>query len=879
MKSRQLLASLCVLFVCVSGFAAPNEARESNLVSRERINLNAGWRFCKGEPMEGHLDYGQIKPYLLPCANAFIKKGEKHLRPTGNPGAKHPYINPNFDDGNWRKLNLPHDWVIEEPFNIDYEGATGKLPYWGVCWYRKALDIAKEDEGKQMYLDMDGAMSYSSVWCNGTFVGGWPYGYASFRLDLSPYLLPGKKNVLVIRLENPKDISRWYTGGGIYRNVWLVKTDPVHVSQWGTFVRNEKITPEEAVMKMGVTVENRGNRAVKAVMINEIYEADRYGNPQGRSLAVVEKEGIEVSPQASKELSFGFTVNAPRLWDVETPHCYVAVTRVKVDSKEVDCYRTTFGIRTTEFVQGKGFFLNGRLLPLKGVCMHHDLGALGAAFNEVAAERQLRILMEFGVNAIRTSHNPPAPELVALCDRLGLLMQLELSDTWLRGKLSNDYSMLFPDWHEADMRSIVRHYRNHPSVIMWSIGNEVPDQMTDDGITIAANLTSFCHDEDPTRPTTLGSNRPKAFARDIVNSVDIWGLNYQVGQYTKFKEAHPNKMFHGSETSSATSSRGEYFFPVTKKRDDSRKDFQLSSYDMITVQWGCPPEAQFKVNEEHPTTCGEFVWTGFDYIGEPTPYNKDLTNLLNFNNPKELESAQKELEKLGKVKSPSRSSYFGIVDMCGFPKDRYYCYKSYWRPDIPTLHLLPHWNWSERVGEITPVHVYTSGDEVELFLNGKSQGKRQKKNRYDRLIWENVCYQPGELKAIAYKEGKKWAEQCVRTTEEASCLKVSPEKNRLKNDGVDLLFVRVDVQDKNGLTVPRSKNLLNFSVTGPAEIVATDNGDATCFRSFSSREREAYNGLCQVILRALPGKEGKVVLKVTSAGLSSKETNLQVVTN
>ncbi len=542
----------------------------------------------------------------------------------------------------------------------------------------------------------------------------------------------------------------------------------------------------------------------------------------------------------------------------------------------MDSYETPFGIRTIEFTHDQGFMLNGQKVAIKGVCMHHDLGALGAAFNEVAAERQLRIMKEMGANAIRTSHNPPAPELVALCDRMGLMMQLELADTWQKGKRKNDYNLLFDDWSEADMRSLVRHYRNHPSVIMWSIGNEMPDQTTDQGVIIARNLTAYCHDEDPTRPTSLGCNKRDAVFRDIVNQVDIFGLNYFHKTYPVFKEQNPTRRYHASETSSATSSRGEYFFPVTTDVNDSRSGFQLSSYDMTTIGWGCAPEVQFKMNEEYSFMSGEFVWTGFDYLGEPTPYNKDLTNLLNFSDPNELEKARKELEELGKIKTPSRSSYFGIVDLCGFPKDRYYNYKSYWRPDVPTVHILPHWNWQERIGEITPVHIYTSGDAVELFLNGKSLGRREKAHSYDRLTWDDVRYEPGSLKAIAYKNGQKWAEELVETTGKPVALQVTAEKTELKNDGTDLSFIRVAVVDSQGRVVPRSKNHLKFSVTGPAEIIATDNGDATSLLPFQLSERDAYNGLALVILRSQYMKQGKVVLTVESKGLPKQKIALKV---
>jgi beta-galactosidase len=845
---------------------------------RERININRDWRYQIDDPdgVGAALHYSRLKPYLLPCANDFIIFGKRHQRPEGNPGENIAYVKSDFDDSEWRHLNLPHDWAIEGPFNIDYNGSTGKLPYWGIRWYRKTLELSQDDAGKQIYLDIDGAMSYASVWCNGQYVGGWPYGYASFRLDLTPYIKAGQKNVLAIRLDNPDDTSRWYPGSGIYRNVWLVKTSPVHVEQWGTFVRNQQVDSEIAVMEMGVNIENHAGKDVQVKLQTSVYLQGKDGRPVGEEVTQSMTKDIAIKKDSWSGARFQFKVDKPKLWDIDTPNCYVAVSRVFMDGKEMDSYETPFGIRTIEFTHDQGFMLNGQKVAIKGVCMHHDLGALGAAFNEVAAERQLRIMKEMGANAIRTSHNPPAPELVALCDRMGLMMQLELADTWQKGKRKNDYNLLFDDWSEADMRSLVRHYRNHPSVIMWSIGNEMPDQTTDQGVIIARNLTAYCHDEDPTRPTSLGCNKRDAVFRDIVNQVDIFGLNYFHKTYPVFKEQNPTRRYHASETSSATSSRGEYFFPVTTDVNDSRSGFQLSSYDMTTIGWGCAPEVQFKMNEEYSFMSGEFVWTGFDYLGEPTPYNKDLTNLLNFSDPNELEKARKELEELGKIKTPSRSSYFGIVDLCGFPKDRYYNYKSYWRPDVPTVHILPHWNWQERIGEITPVHIYTSGDAVELFLNGKSLGRREKVHSYDRLTWDDVRYEPGSLRAIAYKNGQKWAEELVETTGKPAALQVTAEKTELKNDGTDLSFIRVAVVDSQGRVVPRSKNHLKFSVTGPAEIIATDNGDATSLLPFQLSERDAYNGLALVILRSQYMKQGKVVLTVESKGLPKQKIALKV---
>ena len=872
MKNRFLILLSFVLIVGRDAVCA------NTSMVRERININRDWRYQIDDPdgVGVALHYSRLKPYLLPCANDFIIFGKRYQRPEGNPGENIAYVKSDFDDSEWRHLNLPHDWAIEGPFNIDYNGSTGKLPYWGIRWYRKTLELSQDDAGKQIYLDIDGAMSYASVWCNGQYVGGWPYGYASFRLDLTPYIKAGQKNVLAIRLDNPDDTSRWYPGSGIYRNVWLVKTSPVHVEQWGTFVRNQQVDSEIAVMEMGVNIENHAGKDVQVKLQTSVYLQGKDGRPVGEEVTQSMTKDIAIKKDSWSSARFQFKVDKPKLWDIDTPNCYVAVSRVFMDGKEMDSYETPFGIRTIEFTHNQGFMLNGQKVAIKGVCMHHDLGALGAAFNEVAAERQLRIMKEMGANAIRTSHNPPAPELVALCDRMGLMMQLELADTWQKGKRKNDYNLLFDDWSEADMRSLVRHYRNHPSVIMWSIGNEMPDQTTDQGVIIARNLTAYCHDEDPTRPTSLGCNKRDAVFRDIVNQVDIFGLNYFHKTYPVFKEQNPTRRYHASETSSATSSRGEYFFPVTTDVNDSRSGFQLSSYDMTTIGWGCAPEVQFKMNEEYPFMSGEFVWTGFDYLGEPTPYNKDLTNLLNFSDPNELEKARKELEELGKIKTPSRSSYFGIVDLCGFPKDRYYNYKSYWRPDVPTVHILPHWNWKERIGEITPVHIYTSGDAVELFLNGKSLGRREKAHSYDRLTWDDVRYEPGSLKAVAYKNGQKWAEELVETTGKPAALQVTAEKTELKNDGTDLSFIRVAVVDSQGRVVPRSKNHLKFSVTGPAEIIATDNGDATSLLPFQLSERDAYNGLALVILRSQYMKQGKVVLTVESKGLPKQKIALKV---
>lgn len=871
MKNRVFL--LCVLLTCIA-----NNICGVNSV-RERININKGWKYRMMDDTEidTSLAYKNLKPYLLSCANDFILFGDKHERPAGNPGDNIPYIKYDFDDSGWRTQGLPHDWGIEGEFNIDYEGSTGKLPYWGVGWYRRKFDLSADDKGKRIYLNVDGAMSYASVWCNGAYVGGWPYGYASFRLDLTPYIKYGSGNILSIRIDNPQKSSRWYPGGGIYRKVWLEKTNEIHVAQWGTFVRTENVTNSSAKISMGVTIENHKKNDVKLSVSSIVYKQDANGNPVGEKEAESLISDIVVLNENKKTVNICFDIDKPNLWTLDNPNLYVVKTQLYVDNQLVDSYYTQFGIRTVDFTSNDGIMLNGEKIKIKGVCLHHDLGALGTAFNKCAAERQLRIMKEMGCNAIRTSHNPPAPELVELCDRMGIMMQLELADTWHTGKIKNDYSVLFDDWSEADMRSLVRHYRNNPSVIMWSIGNEVPDQLTKVGVDIAHRLTSYCHDEDPTRPTTLGCNKPEAMKSDIVNQVDIWGLNYSLMAYSEFNKQNPNRRRHGSETVSATSSRGEYFFPVTGNPDDSKQNFQLSSYDMSTVLWGTSPDNQFKYNEEYPTMYGEFVWSGFDYIGEPTPYNKDLTNLLNFNNKEDMEKAKLELERLGKIKSPSRSSYFGIVDLCGFPKDRYYAYRSYWRKEIPTLHIFPHWNWEGREGEITPVHIYTSGDSVELFLNGKSMGHKKKEKDYERLTWDSIRYEPGELRAIAYKNGKRWDEKVVETTGKAHTIQLVPEKSELKSDGEDLLYVKVLVVDKENRIVPTSNNYFHSTISGPAHIIATDNGNPTDHTSFKSPERNVFNGMGLIIVKAKDGMSGNIRLKVSSKGLKSGVLKLNVI--
>jgi beta-galactosidase len=798
--------------------------------------------------------------------------GDKRLQPVApvDGAAVFPESTVEFNDSGWRKLNLPHDWGIEGPFKQEYPGETGKLPWWGVGWYRNHLEVPASDQGKKIYLDVDGAMSHARVWLNGQLAGGWPYGYASWRVDLTPFVKFGGDNVIAVRLDNPRDSSRWYPGGGIYRNVWLVKTAPIHVAHWGTYVTTPEISVRAATVKIRVNVDNDTASDSAVTVKNEIFELGA-DNVKGKSVASLATEGVKIPAHQSQSSEGQIVLPDPKLWSIEKPQRYVAVTSIEQNGKPVDSYETIFGIRTIQFTADNGFLLNGKRVPLNGVCDHHDLGALGAAINTRALARQIQILKEMGGNAIRTSHNPPAPELLDLCDRLGMVVMDESFDCWKRGKSGNDYHLLWDDWHEKDWRAELRRDRNHPCIILWSIGNEVGEQGSPAGLTIAAELTRIAHEEDPTRPTTAACSDVRAAFNGFQKHMDVFGYNYKPADYGRAHETNSSLPIFGSETASCISSRGEYFFPVSNNKNDGRADFQMSSYDLYAPPWATPADWEFKGQDEFPYVAGEFVWTGFDYLGEPTPYNGDMSNLLNFTDPAEKARMQKELEALGKIKVPSRSSYFGIIDLAGFPKDRYYIYQARWRPDFPMAHILPHWNWPDRVGQITPVHVYTSGDSAELFLNGQSLGLKKKGQYEYRLRWDDVVYQPGELKVVAYKNGKKWATDVMKTTGPAARLKLQADRNTIRADGQDLSFITVTVADKNGLLVPRTNNRVHFDITGPGEIVATDNGDATSFESFQSHDRNAFNGLCLVIVRAKAGETGQITLRATSEGLAAAE--------
>lgn len=784
---------------------------------------------------------------------------------------------PSADDSDWRLLDLPHDWGIEGPFRIDLEGFTGKLPWKGIGWYRKHFDVPVQDCGMQLYLDFDGAMANAEVWLNGHKVGDRPYGYISFRVDLTPYVRWGETNVVAVRLDTEKLGSRWYPGAGIYRHVRLVKTHPVHVAHWGVFVTTSAIGKSEATAQVQVRVQNDRLSAVDCSYAVDIYELNKQ-DKHGRHVASHPRVDMHLLGNGSATDSVRLKVASPKLWDLDNTHRYVARVTVYEGKKRVDVMDTPFGIRAIEFTHDNGFLLNGKRVQIKGTCNHHDLGALGAAMNRVALQRQLHILKSFGCNAIRTSHNPPAPELLELADKMGFLVMDEAFDCWGYGKREGDYASLFQEWHEKDIESLVCRDRNHPSVIMWSTGNEVQEQYNPE-TNMARHLTDVVHCFDRTRPATFGASYPSKSAMNGTElQVDVHGMNYAAGVYGgphfygEFlnKEGHENLSGYASESSSTMSSRGEYF----------PRRFHVTSYDLQEPGWGGLVDQEFTALERYPGICGEFVWTGFDYLGEPTPFNSDNTVLLNHAaamSSDELAKMKTELEEIEKNRPTSRSSYFGIVDLAGFPKDRYYLYQSHWMPDTPMAHILPHWNFPDRVGQKTPVYVYTSGDEAELFLNGKSLGRKKKQPLEYRLIWDDVVYEPGELKAVAYKYGRPWADTTVKTTGKAVNVKLTPDKTRLRADGEDLVFVRVSFIDSEGNEVPVAEPNVTCCVAGTGRVLATDNGDPTCLIPFHQPSRPAFNGLLLAIVKADRDGSGTLDFMVEAEGIGRAGLRLKIV--
>lgn len=776
---------------------------------------------------------------------------------------------PEFVDSGWRKLNLPHDWAIEGDFSQDNPSGTGggALPG-GVGWYRKTFVAENKDKGKHFRIEFDGVYMNSEVFINGTCLGKRPYGYISFSYDLTPYLKWGEKNVIAVRVDNAEQPnSRWYSGCGIYRNVWLLKTGDLCVAEWGTYVTTAKVDGQGASLNLVTTLENTGKENADVTVRSVLKDAE------GKEVAQAESPANVVA-EKSAEIAQELQVTSPQLWDVEHPYLYSLVTEVMKGGQCVDRYVTPVGIRTFSFDAAKGFVLNGKPTKINGVCMHHDLGCLGAAVNVRAMERQLQILKEMGCNGIRCSHNPPAPEWLDLCDRMGFIVMDEAFDMWRKKKTAYDYSLYFNEWHERDLHDFILRDRNHPSVFMWSIGNEVLEQWSDaqaDTLSLeeanlilnfghsadmlakegevsvnsllTKKLADFVKALDPTRPVTAGCNEPNP-ANHLFRSeaLDIIGYNYHNVNIPDVPRNFPGKPFIITESNSALMTRGYYRMPSDKmfiwpeRWDKPFYDatFACSSYDNCHAPWGNTHEENLLLTKKNDFISGQYVWTGFDYIGEPTPYGW-----------------------------PARSSYFGIIDLAGFPKDVYYLYQSEWS-NKQVLHLFPHWNWTAGQ-DVDMWCFYNQADEVELFVNGKSQGVKAKDENHLHVVWR-VKYEPGSVKVVARKDGKVVGEKEIRTAGEPKKIRLTSDRNTLNADGKDLSFVTVEIVDAEGNLCPLADNLVHFEVEGNLFIAGVDNGSQTSMERFKDNKRKAFNGKCLVVLQN-DGKTGAARLKAVAEGL------------
>ena len=779
--------------------------------------------------------------------------------------------NTDLDDISWRDITLPHDWAIEGPFDSSFNARSGGLPFHGVGWYRKQFDIPNTAKGKHITLHFDGAMNNAKIWLNGNMIGERPYGYIGFSVDLSPHLNYGGTNIVAVQLAPEDFSSRWYPGAGIYRNTWLEINNEIHVAKWGTFITTPSISENEASINILAEIESIASEDKEVSIQTTIFD------PNNREVAKTNSVLVQTKQNSIVEAVQTTTIEAPMLWDLDTPNLYTAKTTIIQGNKILDRYNTTFGIRTIEYGADFGFKLNGKKTRFKGVCLHHDLGPLGTAVNTRATERQLEIMQDMGVNAIRTSHNPPSPEQVQLCDKMGLMIQVEAFDVWQMAKVENDYSKHFDDWHEQDLRDMIRTFRNSPSVVMWSIGNEILEQSQNTiGTEIAQSLVAICKDEDTTRPTTAGFNQyRKPMENGMADAIDLVGWNYKPRKYEEVLEKHPNWIVYGSETSSTVSSRGTYHLPIEKYV--KHESLEITSYDFIGPPWAYPPDIEFEALEKTPHNLGEFIWTGFDYLGEPTPYGgKDNSTNGYWNGD-----------------WPARSSYFGAVDLCGLPKDRFYLYQSQWTSS-PMVHVLPHWNWEGKEGEIIPVVSYTNAEEVELFVNGQSLGKKRKGvdktpipinfidwegGRYKethlspyRLMWE-VPYKPGSLRVVAYTNGEVVAEKRVHTAGKPAKIELIPDRVSLHADGKDISFITVRITDKDGNLCPNANHLVEFSVSDLGTIAAVGNGDPATTAPFQSNQRKAFNGLCMLMVKTTK-KSGTISIQATSDGLKTASTSL-----
>ncbi len=777
----------------------------SSSENRDWINFNNDWRFIKGNP-----------------ANAETV---------------------DFDDSQWEVINVPHDWAISGPFIEEGPGNTGKLPWKGEGWYRKTFTVEEDVEGKVVYFLFDGVMAFPEIYINGKLAGQWDYGYNSFYIEVSDHLRPGDENTIAVYVDTRSHDSRWYPGAGICRKVRMLVTDPVHSEIWGTYITTPVMEKSHAEVRVLNSINNFSPAEKEITVI----------------ATVLDQEGKEItSAEAKKKIAAGSTfqydhwlkVNQPKRWDVDNPVLYSIRTTVKEGERVLDEKTSSFGFRTIKFTADDGFHLNGRRLQLKGVNLHHDHGPLGAAFNYRSMERKLEIMKEMGVNAIRNSHNIDAPELLELCDKMGFVVFNEAFDKW-DAKADITPETDFYEFGERNIRNFVMRDRNHPSVIIWSVGNEMGDiqSNTNFGLQKLAAMVGYVRKYDVTRPVTMANDQDRNARWRHFDYYDVHSWNYNQ-RWEPARSLDPSKSVIISESGSTVSTRGFYELPLPEEHSEFTESGYVSSYDLHAPYWAEIPDDDFMWQEEGKYIAGEFVWTGFDYLGEPTPY------------------------------MDSRSSYFGIVDLVGIPKDRFYLYQSHWRPEKNMVHILPHWNWEGMKGKNVPVFVYTNGDSAELFLNGKSLGRKSKKPDSDvsteryRLMWHDVAYEPGELKAVGYKDGMQVGEAVVRTAGKPHTLKLSPDREVIAADGEDLCFVKVEAYDRNGNLCPLADNLINFDVKGNGRIAGVGNGDQKSYEPFLASYRKLFNGKAMLILRSVNNNPGEIEITATSKGLKSESIKI-----
>ncbi|MCX6239859.1 MAG: DUF4982 domain-containing protein [Bacteroidia bacterium] len=767
-------------------------------------------------------------------------------------GDNNEAIRPDFDDSAWRTLNLPHDWSIEGKFSEENPTKTngGALPA-GIGWYRKNFKLETDQKAKQHFIEFDGVYRNSEVWINGHFLGKRPFGYIGFSYNMTPFLHFGDSvNVLAVKVDNSlQPNSRWYTGSGIYRNVWLVSTSDIYIDHWGTFITTPKVSDVSATLELEVKIRNKSQQTSEVQVETDIFD------PHGKKVASVKTYHLQIDSLTS--LNQKFEIKLPELWSVNKPFLYQAITQIYTNGKLTDQYETPFGIRFFEFNSAKGFSLNGKPLKILGVNNHHDLGALGAAFNTRAAERQLEILKEMGCNAIRMSHNPPAPELLDLCDHMGFIVMDEIFDSWAVKKMDFDYHIDWSEWHERDLSDMVLRDRNHPSVFIWSIGNEIREQFDSTGIRIGKELVGIVKKLDTTHSVTCGLTEQEPAKNNIYQSktLDLISFNYKHLQYLNFPKNFPGEKLLAAENISAYSTRGHYDMPsdsvrIWPKSYDkpliANPDLTASAYDNCHAYWGATHEETWKVIKNNDFISGMFVWSGFDFLGEPEPY-----------------------------KWPARSSYYGIIDLAGFPKDIYYFYQSEWTGK-PMLHLFPHWNWTE--GQLVDVWAYfNNADEVELFLNGVSQGVRSKTADQFHAMWR-LKYQPGTIKAISKKDGKTVLVKEIHTAGKPAKIEMIADRTNLKADGKDLSFITIKVLDQAGNMIPDAANLINFKVSGNGFVAGVDNGCQTSMESFKANYRNAFNGMCLLIVQT-DNNSGNIMVEATSSGLIKADLNLTTMTS